>query len=429
MHFLQPSYLYGFFALAIPIAIHLWSRKKVLTIKIGSILFIPETKSKQSNSIQLNEWLLLALRCLIISTLVLILAEPQLTKKGKQQDVAYIFEPSLLMTQEGIDRFEQIPLEGRRLLDAGFPEWEQDDELTVSEQPPNYWQLAQQMNQIPADSIVVFTNAFAKALKGKRPTVSTKINWIPVGLELSVNEPLFAKVLKDSIEVTSAQTDERTLSIERTLLSKESVAYNAARDSVSIATNEGKRQLPIVSQKPLNIAIVYDLPYAMEKSYFEAAFRAIATYTDQEIILDVQKYGEDTSLVEMDRLVWLSDFEMGGIEIPTLALEVDEFADRLIVSSKIQNKSFFRKELTPDILEKEQFVGQLLEWLELGKAIEGKMQEFDMRVVSESQLETNYKEKNSNKARIQVADLSNLLWIVFIVLLLGERLVAKLRKQ
>lgn len=428
MQFLQPSYFWGLFALVIPIAIHLWSRKKVRTIKVGSILFIPETKSKQSNSIQLNEWLLLLLRCIIISFLVVILAEPQLIKKGMQQEVAYIFEPSLLSTPDGIKRFTQIPLEGRRLLQTGFPDWERDDAVNLDESS-NYWKLAQEMDQILADSVVVFTNAFAKALKGKRPTLTTKINWIPVDTESSTMEPLFARVVKDSIEINSVKSDTSTLRIKKKRISSNQVNFTLSRDSVSFETQEGKRRLPILIQKPLAILLVYDDAYTIESSYFEAAFRAIESYTGQEIGLTIRKYQEKISLEGVDRLIWLSNAQRGNLEIPTLVPAPDVLADRLITSSRFQNIYFLTQRLTPEVIERERFVAELLNWLALDKEIETKFQSLDKRVVSQDQLETNYIEKTGDQVRVQLADVSHFLWILFVAFLIVERLVAKLRKQ
>lgn len=428
MQFLQPSYLWGLVALAIPIAIHLWSRKKVRTIKVGSILFIPETKSNQSNSIQLNEWLLLVMRCLIISLLVSILAQPQLTKNGIQQEVAYVFEPSLLATQDGMNRFAQIPLEGRRLLQTGFPEWEQGDAINL-EEFRNYWQLAQEMDQIPTDSVVVFTNAFAKALKGKRPTLSTKINWIVIDTESTGIEPLFARTVKDSVEIISVRSETSVLGLEKKLLSSNNVAYTLARDSVSFETAKGKLQVPVLARKPLNISLVYDTNYNAERIYFEAAFRAIEMYTNQELLLNVKAYEEGISLDGMDRLIWLSDGQRVKSETPTLVLAPDDLADRLIRDSRSQNISILTQRLTPEVLEKERFVGELLRWLELDKEIEREIKRLDKRVVSQDQLETNYIKKSDKQTRIQMADLSSALWILLVLLLIGERIVAKLRKQ
>jgi hypothetical protein len=428
MQFLQPSYLWGLVALAIPIAIHLWSRKKVRTIKVGSILFIPETKSNQSNSIQLNEWLLLVMRCLIISLLVSILAQPQLTKNGIQQEVAYVFEPSLLATQDGMNRFAQIPREGRRLLQTGFPEWEQGDVINL-EEFPNYWQLAQEMDQIPADSVVVFTNAFAKALKGKRPTLSTKINWIVIDTESTGIEPLFARTVKDSVEIISVRSETSVLGLEKKLLSSNNVAYTLARDSVSFETAKGKLQVPVLARKPLNILLVYDTNYNAERIYFEAAFRAIEMYTNQELLLNVKAYEEGISLDGMDRLIWLSDGQRVKSETPTLVLAPDDLADRLIRDSRFQNISFLTQRLIPEVLGKERFVGELLRWLELDKEIEREIKRLDKRVVSQYQLETNYIKKSNQQTRVQMADLYSVLWILLVVLLIGERIVAKLRKQ
>lgn len=428
MQFLQQSYLWGLVALAIPIAIHLWSRKKVRTIKVGSISFIPETKSNQSNSIQLNEWFLLVLRCLIIGLLVSILAQPQLTKKAVQREVAYVFEPSLLATQDGINRFAQIPLEGRRLLQTGFPEWEQGDAINL-EEFPNYWQLAQEMDQIPADSVVVFTNAFAKALKGKRPTLSKKINWIVIDTESTGIEPLFARTVKDSVEIISVRSETSVLGLEKKLLSSNNVAYTLARDSVSFETAKGKLQVPVLARKPLNISLVYDTNYNAERIYFEAAFRAIEMYTNQELLLNVKAYEEGISLDGMDRLIWLSDAQRAKSETPTLVLAPDDLADRLISDSRFQNISMLTQRLTPEVLEKERFVGELLRWLELDKVIEREIKRLDKRVVSQDQLETNYIKKSNQQTRVQMADLSSALWILLVVLLIGERIVAKLRKQ
>ncbi|MBV1925012.1 MAG: BatA domain-containing protein, partial [Dokdonia sp.] len=219
MTLLQPSYLWGLLALAIPIAIHLWSRKKVRTIKMGSTRFISETKSNQSNSIQLNEWWLLAIRCLIISTLVFILSEPYSSKKQEQQDVVYVFEPSLLATEDGRARFIEIPETGRRLLRSGFPEWQVDSDMMASDAVPNYWQLAKQMEQLPADSVVVFTRAFAKAVKGKRPEIASHITWIPVDVESTANELLLAIAKKDSIAVLTVQKSPTKLAFAKTKLS------------------------------------------------------------------------------------------------------------------------------------------------------------------------------------------------------------------
>src|SRR6185369_8789098 len=61
--FSNPLYLFALAGLAIPIAIHLLSRKEGKVIKLGSVRHVVETSTQQFKGIKLNEFVLLALRC------------------------------------------------------------------------------------------------------------------------------------------------------------------------------------------------------------------------------------------------------------------------------------------------------------------------------------------------------------------------------
>ncbi|MFT5863871.1 MAG: hypothetical protein ACI828_002539 [Flavobacteriales bacterium] len=429
MTLLQPSYLWGLLALAIPIAIHLWSLKKVRTIKVGSTQFIAETKSKQSNSIQLNEWWLLAIRCLIISTLVFILAKPHSSKKQRQQDIVYVFEPSLLATEDGRARFIQIPEEGRRLLRSGFPDWQVDTYMNVSDEVPNYWQLAQQMVQIPADSIVVFTRAFAKAVKGKRPEVAAHINWIPVDVESTISEPLVAIAKKDSIALLTVQRSATSLAFAKIKTSNNSVSFNTTKDSIEIKTERGLRTVPVQNQKPLQVTLIYDKAENAQRVYFEAAFRAIAKYTDRDIQLNTIENSESVALEESDYLVVLGNRSVADLEIPTLIYRSDAFAKDLIVPGNTAIVSFLTKKLTPQIVVEEHLVEQMLQWLQLDREIEDQLDALDIRTVSVNQLQTTSPADTGSAKKRIVADMSDRLWILLLLLLVGERLLARIRKQ
>ncbi len=100
MFFLNPTYLWAFLGLTVPIAIHLWSKKEGKTIKIGSIQLLNKADTKQSRSIQLNEFWLLVLRLFLISVLVLILSNLHIRKKVDNAPITYIVESSLLQNKE-----------------------------------------------------------------------------------------------------------------------------------------------------------------------------------------------------------------------------------------------------------------------------------------------------------------------------------------
>jgi hypothetical protein len=429
MTLLQPSYLWGLLALAIPIAIHLWNRKKVRTIKVGSTQFIAETKSNQSNSIQLNEWWLLVLRCAIMSILVFVLCEPHSSTTTNQQDIAYVFEPSLLTSDDGRARFAQIPLEGRRLLMSGFPEWQADDEIIASNKVPNYWQLAQQMEEIPADSIVVFTQAFAKAIRGKRPKVKTNINWIPVDVESEVSKPLAAIVKKDSFEVLSVNSDATRLAFTKTYQPINEVSLNQTKDSVEIKIGNELQSLPYQNQKLIQVTIGYNRTEDTQRIYMEAALRAIRKYTDRDIQLHTVEDSEDLIIDQSDYLIVLSHRSVPETEIPMLIYRPDTLAHKLIELGDTATESFLTRKLTPKIVLEERFAEQVLRWLQLDRELIDKISAFDKRAVSKNQIQTSFSAESNTAKKMVTADMSTTLWIVIFFLLIGERVLARIRKQ
>src|SRR5690606_33162258 len=104
MVFLNPMYLWALTGLAVPLAIHFWSRKEGKTIKVGSIQFLKESDPKQASSVKLNEIWLLILRMLVITILVLIIARPVLKGENSRTALTYLIDPSLLQKHEKIGR-------------------------------------------------------------------------------------------------------------------------------------------------------------------------------------------------------------------------------------------------------------------------------------------------------------------------------------
>lgn len=428
MTFLQPSYLWGLLALAIPIAIHLWSRKKVRTIKVGSTQFIAETKSKQSNSIQLNELVLLALRCLIIGTLVGILAQPQLSKTIEKQEVAYVFEPSLLMTEAGKAKFNTIPQDGRRLLVESFPEW-QEDEMITTTTVPNYWQLAQQLEEIAADSIVVFTHAFAKAVRGKRPQVQANINWISVDLETPVSETVAAIAKKDSLELITVNSDADKLAFAKAKIPTTTALFNIAKDSIEIQTDNGLKSVAMYNQKALKVAITYDAATKNERLYLEAALRAIEKYTEIEIEVKVFEVDEVEDFSTSDYLMVLDNRTIANFEKRRLIYQPDEFARKLITEGSTATEYVLTKKLTPQVIVEDQLVAHLLDFLALDSDLEAQEQKLDRRTIAVDQLATRKSTEINPEKKVVIASMADWLWIVLIVLLVGERILARIRKQ
>ncbi len=79
MTFLNPAILFGLLAAAIPILIHLFNLRKLKRIEFSSLRFLKELQKNKIRRVKLKQWLLLALRALIILLLVGAFARPALT--------------------------------------------------------------------------------------------------------------------------------------------------------------------------------------------------------------------------------------------------------------------------------------------------------------------------------------------------------------
>jgi hypothetical protein len=78
MTFLNPAILFGLLAAAIPIIIHLLNLRKLKKIEFSTLQFLKELQKNKIRKIKLKQWLLLALRVLIILCIVTAFARPTL---------------------------------------------------------------------------------------------------------------------------------------------------------------------------------------------------------------------------------------------------------------------------------------------------------------------------------------------------------------
>lgn len=79
IQFLHPIFLYGLFALAIPIILHLFSFKKYKKVYFSNFNFLASLQQQKKNSSKLKNLLLLLLRLLAIAAIVIAFANPYTT--------------------------------------------------------------------------------------------------------------------------------------------------------------------------------------------------------------------------------------------------------------------------------------------------------------------------------------------------------------
>lgn len=78
MNFLNPLFLFGLAAAAIPIVIHLFTRRQPREVRFPSLEFLSEVNQSEIRRLRLKQWLLLALRTLAVACLALAMARPAL---------------------------------------------------------------------------------------------------------------------------------------------------------------------------------------------------------------------------------------------------------------------------------------------------------------------------------------------------------------
>ena len=109
MAFLNPLFLLGLFAAAVPLLIHLWSRRQAVTVDFSSIMFLVAAHRQNVRRVQFKQLLILLLRMLIIALIALALARPFLTlglplaAVRAKTDVVIVLDNSYSMQYEDVD--------------------------------------------------------------------------------------------------------------------------------------------------------------------------------------------------------------------------------------------------------------------------------------------------------------------------------------
>ncbi|MFC3881768.1 BatA domain-containing protein [Algoriphagus namhaensis] len=147
MSFLNPIALWGLLAISIPILIHLWNGKRGQTVAWAAMDFLSTVESRVSKGFNLENWLVLILRILLLVLLVFLLAQlTVLSGSGqKEKKVAHViygdqplWEEFRFEIQQALERDESVILAGNPLsnittLESLFEsEWNTNSQLQTT---------------------------------------------------------------------------------------------------------------------------------------------------------------------------------------------------------------------------------------------------------------------------------------------------------
>jgi len=429
MFFLNPTYLWALLGLAVPIAIHLWSKKEGKTIKIGSIQLLSEADSKQNSSIKLNELWLLLIRLILVALVILIMAEPQIKCNTINTKLTYIIEPALFENKSISKFLDTISTEASfRLLQKNFPEFELDNISNLNKTVPNYWQLAQEMDDLHSDSIIVLANGFVHGIKGKRPEINANVEWIILN-EDETSEKTIKTIKKgEDIELLTLISDSQSLSFKNDLIPVNSsdIEWNQTKDSLKI---NNKWQIVNI-ERPLKVLIFSETTLKTEVRYIEAAFKSISKYLNRPFEIEVvNEYTNKQDEIDYDCVVWLSKdrpFESSG---KLLVFKSDKFASSLIVEGPTNNVFHLTRFLNSENIIDGHLPEQLIKMLNLNSDLDATIIENDKRIITKEELQPLLKETQTQKDYVGFLNISKWLWLLLAGLLVLERIIANYRKQ
>src|SRR5439155_8484133 len=109
MTFLAPLMLIGGAAVSIPVAVHFFFKARYKPLPWAPMKFLREAIEQTSQRIKFQEWVLLAMRCLVVLLLALALARPGVTTagasgRGEAIDAVLVIDNSFSMGAQDGDR-------------------------------------------------------------------------------------------------------------------------------------------------------------------------------------------------------------------------------------------------------------------------------------------------------------------------------------
>jgi hypothetical protein len=295
MAFENPTWLWGFSGLLIPLAIHLLSRKEGQVIPIGSLRHLQDANTQQFKSLRLNEILLLILRCLLIVLIVLFLSGLQWKSISQQKWV--LIEESVKDQPQGKALVDSLKKEGYEIhnLSQGFP-------LTQSanQQRINYWQLVEELKSKGLSNAVIIASAKVESFKGLRLMKPDNIQWISVSPTISEYLVSAKKISFDSLtlKVGSLENGNTRHYTIKTKLAKEDKYYKLKNDSVFVTLRD-----------TVNILLAADSEFDYDRKIILASVKALENFIP--VIFQITQEGTDikNQSGKNSWLIWLSEKE------------------------------------------------------------------------------------------------------------------------
>ncbi len=339
LQFLSPFWLIALLAVAVPVAIHLLSRRAGKKIKVGSIRFLETSPSHRLKSLKLSEIPLLLLRAALIAVLALLLAQPYWQEKRESEPRGWILvAPEILpnLPRAHQNLIDSLVAGGHdlRLFTGEFPSFK----LTGSTQTPragnNVWSLLREANALaPAQApIWIFSSDQLTSIRGERPALHTTVNWHTVP-NLRQNRWIHEARLTptDSLHLVIGFSEARQTAFARYLLkapNQPAIISNSNMPAIEAIPHPENRAYALRLMEPDDnpadnrreifrdddstiIAIIHDDQRRDDARYVQSALAAAAEFDQISLAIKPQLIGgNEQDWKTADYAFWLADQPM-----------------------------------------------------------------------------------------------------------------------
>jgi hypothetical protein len=161
LRFLSPTWLLGLASLAVPLALHLWSRRVGQPIRVGSIRLLVGAPPATARSWRIQQPWLLLLRCAVLTALVLALADPYWALRDAAGPTWALVADDVADHAALTDSLGRAGLVVRPL------------------DPANPWMALREADRSapPGTRFVVFAPDLLRNFRGARPIIGSAVVW------------------------------------------------------------------------------------------------------------------------------------------------------------------------------------------------------------------------------------------------------------
>ena len=312
LEFLHQGWWPIFLGLLIPLMIHLWNRKEGLTIRVGSIKWIPETEEHRMSSLQFSEFWRFLVRSFLLLFLILLVLELVWTEQKEEQHSLkwLLLEQEAKPTAALLQTLDSLANKGYEIhsFEKDFPLWDEKGNQHLSSE--DYWRLLEVLatNPHPPDTVLLLATPLQRKLQGKRPNLPFVLEWKPLPVE-EKTKPFLAKAWKLNAEeamilighagtaqISFSQHQIDLLSSNQLVLA-DSIPPLQVESGISPASwsIRLKEQNQVIEEKPIIKVGFVSAITTSDRFYLEAALDAIASYTN--IGIDVKDQVDEVDIL------------------------------------------------------------------------------------------------------------------------------------